>query len=73
MCRKSNTVKSLILKLYKELSDLDFDRTLDLESLQEFLEENDRTIFLGDRQRKGKHAGLCKNEVEESLAKPVKS
>ena len=58
--RKPNTVTSIIVKLYKELNDLEFDRTVDLEKLEEFPRDNDSTIFVRNRQRKGKLARLFK-------------
>ena len=58
--RKPNTVTSIIVNLYKELNDLEFDRTVDLEKLVEFPRDDDSTIFVRNRQRKGKLAGLFK-------------
>ena len=58
--RKPNTVTSIIVKLYKELNSLEFDRTVDLEKLEEFPRDDDSTIFVRNRQRKGKLAGLFK-------------
>ena len=34
---------SIIVKLYKELNDLDFDRTVDLDKLQEFPSQGEAT------------------------------
>ena len=58
--RKANTVTSIIAKVYKELNDLEFDRTVDLEKLEEFPRDDDSTIFVRNRQRKRKLAGLFK-------------
>ena len=58
--RKPNTVTSIIVKLYKELNDSEFDRTVDLEKLEEFPRDDDSTIFVRNRQRKEKLAGLFK-------------
>ena len=67
--RKPNTVTSIIVKLYKELNDLEFDRTVDLEKLKEFPRDDDSTIFVRNRQRKRKLAGLFKKRRGKSLEK----
>ena len=64
--QKLNTVTSIIVKLYKELNDLEFDRTVDLEKLEEFPRDDDSTIFVLNRQRKGKLAGLFKKRRGEN-------
>ena len=48
------------MKLYKELIDLDFDRSVDLDKLEELPRDYDSTIFVRERQRKGKLDGLFK-------------
>ena len=48
------------MKLYKELIDLDFDRSVDLDKLEELPRDYDSTIFVRERQRKGKLYGLFK-------------
>ena len=58
--RNLNTVTSIIVKLYKELNDLEFDRIVDLERLEEIPRDDDSAIFVRNRQRKGKLAGLFK-------------
>ena len=58
--RKPNTITSLIVKLYKELNDLDYDKNVDLDRLQDFPRDDDSTIFVRERQRKGKLTGLFK-------------
>ena len=67
--RKPNTVTSIIVKLYKELNDLEFHRTVDLEKLEEFPRDDDSTIFVRKRQRKGKLGGHFKKRRGKSLAK----
>ena len=48
------------MKLYKEPNNLDFDKSVDLDKLEEFPKDDDSTIFVKERQRKGKLAGLFK-------------
>ena len=48
------------MKLYKELNGLDFDRSVDLDRLEEFPRGDDTTIFVKERQRKRKLAVLFK-------------
>ena len=69
--RKPNTVTSIIVKLYKELNDLEFDRTVDLEKLEEFPRDDDSTIFVRNRQRKENWQDFSKSEGVKSLAKPA--
>ena len=64
--RNPNTVTSIIKKLYKELNDLEFDRTVDLEKLEEFPGDDDSTTFVRNRQRKGKLAGLFRKRKGEN-------
>ena len=59
-CRKPNTVTSIIVKLYKELNDLDYDKAVELEILDDFPRADDSMIFVSERQRKGKLAGIFK-------------
>ena len=58
--RKPNTVTSIIVKLHKELNDLDYDKSVELERLEDFPRDDDSIIFVRERQRKGKLAGLFK-------------
>ena len=48
------------MKLYKELNNLDFDKSVDLDKLEEYPRDDDSTIFVKGRQRKGKLTGLFK-------------
>ena len=43
---------SIIVKLYKELNDSEFDRTVDLERLEEFPRDDDSTFFSRNRQKR---------------------
>ena len=73
--RKPNTVTSIIIKLYKEVNDLEFDRMVDLEKLEEFPRDDDSTIFVRNRQRKGKLAGLFKKrrgKITGETSHPIK-
>ena len=58
--KRPNTITSIIVKLYKELNNLDFDKSVQLDKLEEFPRDDDSTIFVKERQRKGKLAGLFK-------------
>ena len=58
MGRKPNTVPSIIVKLYKSLNDLEFDKSVELERLQDFPRDDDSMIFVRDCQRKGKLSKL---------------
>ena len=58
--RKPNTITSKIVKLYKELNNLDYDKTVDLDKLEDFPRDDDGTIFVRERQREGKLAGQIK-------------
>ena len=58
--KRPNTKTSIIVKLYKELNNLDFDKSVQLDKLEEFPRDDDSTIFVKERQRKGKLAGLFK-------------
>ena len=57
---KPNTLASFIVKRYKELNDLDYDKSVDLDRLQDFPRDDDSIIFVRERQRKGKVTGLFK-------------
>ena len=57
--RKPNTVTSIIVKLYKELNNLDYDKSVELDQLEDF-PRDDSMIFVRERQRKGKLAGHFK-------------
>ena len=56
--QKPNTVTSIRVKLYKELNDLDYGKSVELDPLEDFPRDGDSTIFVRERQRKGKLAGL---------------
>ena len=58
--RKPNTVTSIIVKLYKELNNLGYDKSVELDRLEDFPRDDDSMIFVRERQRKGKLAGLFK-------------
>ena len=58
--KKPNTITSIIVKLYEELKNLDFDKSVQLDKLEEFPRDDDSTIFVKEKQRKGKLAGLFK-------------
>ena len=58
--KRPNTITSIIVKLYKELNNLEFDKSVDLDKLEEFPRDDDSTIFVKERQRKGKLTGLFK-------------
>ena len=58
--KRPNTITSIIVKLYEELNNLDFDKSVQLDKLEEFPRDDDSTIFVEERQRKGKLAGLFK-------------
>ena len=57
---KPNTVTSIIVKLYKELNNLEYDKSGEMDRLEDFPRDDDSMIFVRERQRKGKLAGLCK-------------
>ena len=54
------------MKLYKELNDLDFDRSVDLNKLEEVPRDDGSIIFVKERQRKWKLALLCKRRKGNS-------
>ena len=56
--RKPNTVTSIIVKVYKELNDLDYNKSVELDRLEDFPRDDDSMIIVRERQRKGKVAGL---------------
>ena len=58
--RKPNTVTSIIVELYKELNNLDYDKSVELDRLEDFPRDDDSMIFVRERQRKGNLAGLFK-------------
>ena len=53
------------MKLDKELNNLDFDKTVDRGKLEEFPRDDDSTIFLKERHRKEKLAGVFKRRKGE--------
>ena len=57
---RPNTITSIIVKLYIELNNLDFDKSVQLDKLEDIPRDDDSTIFVKERQRKGKLAGLFK-------------
>ena len=63
-CRNPNTITSIIVKLLKELNDLDYNKSVDLDRLEDFPRDDDRTTFVRESQRKVKLAGLQENEGE---------
>ena len=58
--RKPNTLTSIIVTLYKELNNLDYDKSVELDRLEDFPRDDDSMKFVRERQRKGKLAGLFK-------------
>ena len=58
--RKPNSITSILVDLYKELNTLEFDKSVNLEQLEQFPRDDDSLIFVRNRQNKGKLAGLFK-------------
>ena len=52
----------LIVKLYKELNDLDHEKSVDLDRLQDFFRDDDSIIIVRERQRKVKPTGCFKEK-----------
>ena len=44
--QKPNTITSKIVKLYKKLNDLDYDMSVELDRLEDFLRDDDSTTFV---------------------------
>ena len=60
--RKPNSLTSVLVDLYKRLNTSEFDRSVNLEKLDEFPRDDDSLVFVRDRMKKGKLAGLFKKK-----------
>ena len=60
--RKPNRITTILVNLYKHLNSLDFDKSVDLERLDQFPRDGDSTIYVRDRLNKGKLAKLFKRQ-----------
>ena len=66
--RKPNSLTSIIVDLYKELKTSELDRSVDLEKLDEFPRDDDSLVFVRNRMKKGKLAGLFKKKCGRVIA-----
>ena len=60
--RKPNRITIILVNLYKYLNSLDFDRSVDLEKLEQFPRDGDSTIYVRERLHKGKLAKMFKKQ-----------
>ena len=67
--KRPNTITSIIVKLYKELIKLDFDKSIQLDKLEEFPRDDDSTIFVKERQQSESMLAFLNEETGRSPLK----